>query len=188
MVENIGHERCLSDGLAYFSFSTDKEKPENCWICLRSLISQLCEDNDKLPFAVQDMDTRRSIDGWELADRLVLLEALELLVSRQRETFIIIDAIEEASDSKEVVELLFSLAEKRLHGLHLVLSTRPELDIQKALNPLVTVIVDIGDQQLNAEISLYTQEYLENSPRWKRLDYADKRSIEGWLLNEAHGK
>ncbi len=109
-------------------------------------------------------------------------------MNRQRKTFIIVDAIEEASDSKEVVELLFSLAEKRLYSLHLLLSSRTELNIQEALSPLEIVTVDIGVQHLDEDISLCVQEYLENSPRWKRLDDADKRNIEGWLVHEAHGR
>ena len=158
-------------------------------MCLRSLISQLYEDKEKLPFIIQNsIDIRQFVSGRGSADSFALLEGLELLVSRQQRTFIIIDAIEEASDSKEVVELLFSLAGKRLNSLHLLLSTRPELDIQKALTPLVTNTVDIGVQRLNEEISLCVQEYLENSPRWKRLDNTNKKNIEGWLLDKAHGK
>ena len=89
------------------------------------------------------------------------------------------------------MDLLFSLADKRLHSLyslHLLLLTRPPLDIQKALNPSVTVAIDIGAQDPNAEISLRIQEYLENSPRWKGLDVADKAKIEGMLFDEANGK
>ena len=157
-------------------------------ICLRSLIFQLCDDNAKLPFAVRDMNILYGNSARESVDKFVLLEALELFVRRQRRTFIFIDAIEHASDSKEFVELLFSLAERRLHGLHLLLSTRPELDIQGALNPLVTVTVDIGVQYPNEEISLCIQEYFKYSPKWRMLDDADKRNIQGWLLEEAHGK
>ncbi len=48
--------------------------------------------------------------------------------------------------------------------------------------------VDIGVQHLDEDISLCVQEYLENSPRWKRLDDTNKRNIEGWLVHEADGK
>ena len=122
------------------------------------------------------------------ADKGLLLEALELLVTRHRRTYIIIDAIEEASDSKELVELLFSLAKRRHHGLHLLLSSRPELDIQNVLDPLSTSTIGIGVRYPDEEISLFIQEYFEYSPKWRRLHDADKRNIEGWLLEEAHGE
>ena len=181
------HEKSPSDGLAYFAFNSDKEEPTDSWTCLRSLITQLCEDDEKLPFTIQNSDIRHCINGRR-ADRSVLLEALELLVIRQPRTFIIIDAIEKSSDGKEVVELLLSLAKKRLYSLHLLLTSRPELHIQKALYPLVTVTVGIEAQHPDEEIWPYVQEYLENSPRWKRLGNAEKRDIEDWLVHEADGK
>lgn len=109
-------------------------------------------------------------------------------MNRRRRTFIIIDAIEEASNSEEVVELLLSLAEKRLDSLHLLLSSRLEVNIRPALTSIVHVAVGIGAQHSEEDIPLCVQEYLENSPRWRRLDEADKRNIEGWLLDEAHGE
>ena len=61
-------------------------------------------------------------------------------------------------------------------------------DIQKSLNPQITATISIGVQYPDGEISLCIQEYFEYSPKWRRLHDADKRNIEGWLLEEAHGK
>lgn len=91
-------------------------------------------------------------------------------------------------DVKEVLELLLSLAEKRLYSLHLLLSSQPEVDIRSALTSILPVTVSIGAGHLDEEVSLCVQEYLENSPKWKKLDVVDKRNIKDWLLNEAHGK
>ena len=86
------------------------------------------------------------------------------------------------------MELLLSLARKELSSLCLLLSSRPEANIQKALKPLVIYTVDIGVQHLDEDISLCIQEYLENSPRWKRMNDTNKRNLEGWLVHEADGK
>ena len=141
----------------------------------------------EFPVAVQNLydhyaDQEKPLDTYEL------LEVLLSLSARQRRTFIIVDALDEAADKAHVLEILSLIAERKLENLHVLVSSRLELEIKKVVDPIATASVHMAGPDLYRDITLYVQQYLEDHPRTRKLSGLLKRQIEDWLVRESDGR
>ena len=130
--------------------------------CLRSLVAQLFNASEKLPIPVQTLSSRYLFSGHAV-DQSVLLKVLQSLILSQRRTFIILDGVDEAQDKEKVMELLSILANKELENLHLLISSRPETETTKVLDPMMIATLGIEGQTLNEDISIYIEHYFHIS-------------------------
>jgi hypothetical protein len=100
-----------------------------------------------------------------------------LTVPDQRPIYLIIDALDESPDSsgipsprEEVLQLMTELVELRLLGLHICVTSRPQVDIGAVLGRLTSVYVHLQDQsgQRNDIVDYVTSVVYSNSERMMR--------------------
>jgi hypothetical protein len=106
-----------------------------------------------------------------------------LTLPDQRPIYLIMDALDESpnisgipSARERVLQLLKELVDLRLPNVHICVTSRPELDIQKAIVPLTSLQVSLHDQggQMK-DIADYVRSviYSNSEPiirRWKTED------------------
>ena len=187
IIENVKYDCEASDSVAYFYFSFRNGIPADSSACLRSLILQLSDNKAEFPVAVQNLYDH-SVDKEEPLNTYDLLEVLLSLSERQRRTFIVLDALDEAADKAHVLEILSLVAERKLETLHVLVSSRLELEIKRAIDPIATDSVHMAGPDLYRDITLYVQQYLEDHPRTRKLSGPLKRQIEDWLVHESDGR
>ena len=186
-IEHINKRYCQdSDGLAYFYFSFRNAKATDASSCLRSLILQLSGEEVNLPVAVQNV-FNRYVDKEQSPDRYELLELLTSLCRRKRNTFLIIEALDEASDKQEVLEIISMLAERKLANLHLLVSSRLEKKIEEVFDQIATSKVHMAKEVLKPSISLYVQQYIEDHPKTRNWSPTLKSRVESKLVQNADG-
>jgi ankyrin repeat domain-containing protein 50 len=109
------------------------------------------------------------------------------------ENFIIADALDECSYGAERTQLSTVLKEFStwaLPNLHILVTSRKEPDIEKALAPLVTSSpVCIQTKQVDADILLYVKSQLENDANLRERTRIPqlKEEIETTLVKGANG-
>jgi hypothetical protein len=112
-------------------------------------------------------------------------------------TFIIMDALDECPDSSgfpsprhEVLQLVKELVELGLEELHIIATSRPEVNIRSVLEPLAFRSVSLHDENgQKSDIIDYVQSVVDLSPstamrRW-RID--DKNLVIETLTERADG-
>ena len=136
----------------YFDFrDTEKQNHRNLLLSLLSQLSSrsdLCCDILHRAYVSHDNGTRKPTDD-------VLIQCLKetLTFSNDHPIYIILDALDECpntfgmpSPRDLVLGLVKELVELSLPNLHLCATSRPEIDIRSALEPLTPLQVSIHDE------------------------------------------
>ena len=164
--------------MAYYYFDFRDVKKQDCYGLLSSLVSQLAVESDSC-YEVLSQFYSDNTSGAAKPDSIALTECIKdmLGLPGQCPVYIIIDAVDECPDTcgtpstrEEVLDLIDELVNQNLANLRLCVTSRPEVDIQKSLEPLRPLKISLHDEdgQKNDII-----EYI------KSVIYSD-RKMQGW--------
>ena len=184
--------------MAYFYFDFRDLHKQSCQDLLRSLVFQLsihsspCCDILHRVYETHKQGTQQPSDD---VLKECLKEMLRLLA--QDPIFIILDALDECQNSsglpsprREVLQLVEELVNLHLQGLHICVTSRPEVDIRAVLEPLAFRSVSLHDESgQKKDIADYVRNVVNSSPstamsRW-RVD--DKILVIETLTQRADG-
>jgi hypothetical protein len=120
-----------------------------------------------------------------------------LTLPDQRSTYLILDAIDECPDTsgipsprEHVLQIVGQLVDLRLPNLHICITSRPEIDIRKTLEPLTPCCVSLHDQTgQKKDIEDYVRSivYSESEPIMRRWRKEDKDFVIETLSERASG-
>lgn len=168
----------------YFDFNeSEKQRHENL---LRSLISQL--------FLCQN-STSDLLDSLYKCGRQPthqeLLATLHPMMTASNEVFVIVDALDECTERPEHLSDIEEIMRWKDVHLHVLVTSRKEVDIEDSLEPLCDEGTSICIQSalVNADILTYVHDRLSEDRRFKRWRNHAKvqLEIETTLMEKADG-
>jgi hypothetical protein len=118
-----------------------------------------------------------------------------LTLPDQHPVYIIIDALDECpntsglpSPREQVLDLLNELVELSSPNLHLCVTSRPEIDIRYALEPLTSRCVSLHEESGQKEdIIDYVKSVVHSDPKMRRWRDEDKKLVIDSLSERADG-
>jgi len=126
-----------------------------------------------------------------------LIKCLKEIVTLpdQPSVYVIIDALDECPDSsgmpsprEQVLEFLQELVKLSLPNLHICVTSRPEVDIRTALEPLTSRKVSLHDQSgQKKDIIQYVTEVVRSDPKMQRWRDEDQKLVIDTLSERADG-
>jgi hypothetical protein len=182
--------------VAYFYFDFRDVDKQTRRDLLPSLITQLSSQSNhcfdtliRLYFAHEEVGEKPSEDALIqcLKEMLTLLD--------QHPVYIIIDALDESPNTsgmptprEQVLDLLKELVELSLPNLHLCVTSRPEIDIRHALEPLTSGRVSLHDQSgQKKDIVDYVTLVVYSDSKMRRWRDEDKKLVIETLSEGADG-
>ena len=182
--------------MAYFYFDFRDTNKQNRRDLLPSLVTQLSSRSDvcfdtlfRLYLAHDDGGQRPSEDA--------LIRCLKEMLTRpdQDPVYIIIDALDECPDTsgmpsprEQVLDLLKELVDLSLPNLRLCVTSRPEIDIRQALEPLTSRRVSLHEQSgQKSDIIDYVISVVQSDPKMRRWRGEDKSLVIETLSERADG-
>ncbi|KAF4808834.1 Ankyrin repeat and KH domain-containing protein mask [Colletotrichum siamense] len=173
------HQKSSQDiGVAIFYFAFDDTSKQDVSALLRALILQLSgeQSNNKQ----QSNDFRSSLlsrlyDSYRNSTprNQVLLDCLRQLCRSFKHTYIIIDALDESPRDKhrqDVLDVLTTIREWGEPAIHLLVTSRDEVDIRDTLDPSRDESIAVRNEASNKDIALYITQSLRDKPqlrKWK---------------------
>ena len=170
--------------MAYFYFDFRNANKQSLRDLLPSLLTQLsarssdrCDILSRL-YSIHDNGKSQPSDG-------VLTKCLQDILSlpNQRPIYLIMDALDESpitsgipSAREKVLQLLKELVDLGLPKLHVFVTSRPEIDIRNAIEPLTSLRVSLHDETgQKKDIADYVRSIVysnsdTNMRRWKEED------------------
>ena len=182
--------------MAYFYFDFRDTDKQNRRDLLPSLVTQLSSQSDRC------FDTLIRLyfshdNGVRKPNEDALLRCLKQMLTLldQDPIYIIIDALDECpntsgmpSPREQVLDLLKELVELSLPNLHLCVTSRPEIDIRHALEPLTPRCVSLHEQSgQKKDIIDYVTSVVQSDPRMRRWRDEDKNLVIETLSERADG-
>ncbi len=182
--------------MAYFYFDfrdVDKQKLHNL---LPSLLIQLSAWSDPYCDILSQLYSVHGRGAQRPSDR-AMVECLKemLTLEAQGPTYLIIDALDECpitstipSPREEVVELMEELAGLHLPNVHICVTSRPEHDIQLALERLTERPVSLHEESGQQEdIAKYVASFVRSNQRMQRWREEDRDLVIKTLSGKADG-
>jgi hypothetical protein len=182
--------------MAYFYCDFRDEDKQNCRSLVLSIISQLCAQSNlccdilSRAYLAHDKGAQRPSDE-------TLTKCLAQMVSLLVEgpIYLIVDALDECPNNsglptprEEVLDLIEHLVGLRLSNLHICVTSRPEIDIQSALEPLTTLRVSLHNQTGKKEdIVNYVSSVVHSDKKMRRWREEDRNLVIETISARADG-
>jgi hypothetical protein len=197
VIEDIKAEReAASAIMAYFYCDFCDEDKQNCRSLVLSIISQLCAQSNlccdilSRVYSAHDKGTQKPSDE-------TLTKCLTEMVSLpiQGPIYLIVDVLDECPNNsglptsrEEVLDLINNLIDLRLPNLHICVTSRPEINIQTILDPLMTLCVSLHNQTGQKEdIVDYVSSVVQSDKKMRRWREEDRNLVIETLSERADG-
>jgi ankyrin repeat protein len=182
--------------VAYYYFDFRDTAKQDVRGLLSSLVSQLCAKSDFCCDILSSLYSQHDA-GSQLPDDDLLTQCLEdmLKLPGLPPIYIIIDALDESPNSSGVpsprelvLKFIVDLVKLRLPNLRLCVTSRPEIDIQQILRPLVTHSVSLHDEAgQRQDITDYINTSVHSDPKMKTWREEERRMVIDVLTQRADG-
>jgi hypothetical protein len=172
----------------YFDFNdVEKQRHENM---VRSLITQLSLRSKSTHQALGTLFSSCS-DGNQQPAAGALLVTLQHMVQEFDEIYIILDALDECRERKELLADINEVAGWELGKLHMLVTSRKERDIEGSLRNLIGTqeTICIQNAIIHDDIRTYIHERLQTDPglqRWRKQPNVQKE-VETALVDKSNG-
>jgi hypothetical protein len=182
--------------VAYFYFDFKDVNKQNRKNLLLSLLAQLAAQSDPCCEILSRLYSTHDRGTWKPSDRAMTDCLKEMLtLPSQFSTFLVIDALDECPNTsgiptprEQVLELVGELVGISHPNLHLCVTSRPEFDVQTALERLkprsVSLHNETGQKQ---DIINYVTHVVRSDPRMRKWREEDKDLVIKTLSEKAGG-
>ena len=178
----------VSCGIGYFFF--DGRDSQNALQhhnkLMRSLISQFSHQCGGIPTELADLYKRCGDHQQPLISQLQ--DTLQDILNGFLHVYIVIDALDECTDRKKTlvwVNKLISDTDWVAETLHIMVTSRPERDIERVFSILDPYSIDVGQVTENQDIYGYLE--LQMECKFKEYDEITQKKIESALREHAEG-
>jgi hypothetical protein len=182
--------------MAYFYCDFRDEDKQNCRSLILSIISQLCDQSSLCCDTLSRVYLAHNKGAQKPSDE-TLTKCLAEMVSLpvQVPIYLIVDALDECPNNsglptprEEVLDLIDNLVGLRLPNLHICVTSRPEVDIQTTLEPLMPLRVSLHEQTGQKEdIVEYVSSVVHSDKKMRRWREEDRMLVIETLSERADG-
>ena len=182
--------------MAYFYCDFRDENKQNCRSLVLSIISQLCAQSNLCCVTLSRIYLAHDKGAQKPSDD-TLAKCLTEMVSLPNlgPIYLIVDALDECPNNsglptprEEVLDLVDNLVGLRLPNLHICVTSRPEIDIQSALEALTTLCVSLHNETGQKEdIVNYVSSVVHSDKKMRRWREEDRNLVIETLSERADG-
>jgi len=126
-------------------------------------------------------------DGLRTPTLKELMFTLKPIIESFEAVYIVFDALDECQDRPEFLDVLEQIHGWQLGTLHLLTTSRPEYDIARVLNSLVSHDVPMDRSLVDEDIRLHVSTRLEKDKEFKFLPEKERKMVENALAEGADG-
>ncbi|KAJ5757468.1 uncharacterized protein N7511_006162 [Penicillium nucicola] len=165
------HESEKSDvGIAFYYFAFSDDSKQDAHGMLRALLLQL---SVQFPDGEKELEQLCKLSKSSTPSTKALLETLRNFFERFQDSYIVLDALDECPQDTtrdDVLRVIQEIRDWRLPGVHLLVTSRDQLDIRRSLNPNQNCDIPIKSPGIEKDISDFISYQLATDTklqRWK---------------------
>ena len=182
--------------MAYFYFDFRDINKQNRRDLLPSLVTQLSDQSHRHCDILKGLYIKHGSGAQKPSDDELIGCLKDMLtLPNQQPVYLIIDALDECLDTsglpsprEQVLDFLKALVELSSLNLHLCVTSRPEIDIRRALEPLTSLQVSLHEQSgQKQDIIDYVTSVVQSDLKMRRWRDEDKNLVIETLSERADG-
>jgi ankyrin repeat domain-containing protein 50 len=178
-------ELCLTESThqyAYFYFDFNDTAKQRASQMLRSVIAQLCSRRRDVPAELHEL-YRQNDNGQREPTYQQLIETLHVL-AKSFPTYIIMDALDESSERKE---LLKTITKELCGKMNILVTSRKEQDINEFLDGVAGITVSLAGSGIDNDIEFHVRKCLQTDKPFQNWPSSLNQKIEETLVKKANG-
>jgi hypothetical protein len=184
--ENLNKEKD-EEVLAYFYCDFRKPESQEPINIIGSLVAQTCMHLGFFPQELEDAYAKSmNSSGQMTKPTMAVLEAALKTFSSQRKLLLLVDALDECTNSKAVTQVLNELINHQ-HFVKLLVTSRDELLIRRQLASASRLLIGSHTPQISVDIGSYIGRRFEIEPGFKWLKPSFKAEIQDSLRSKSGG-
>ena len=193
-IQEMHESRQASLAFFYCDFRDDQKKVQRG--LLSSLLVQLCHQSDAYCAILSDFYLAYD-NGFKFASDSELIQCIKIMLElpNQAPIYIIIDGLDECSTStgmpsprEDVLGFVKELVTLQAPNLRICVTSRPEADIEPALDPLAFCSVSLHDDSgQRQDIAEYIKFVVNSDPKMQTWREAEKELVINVLIKKADG-
>ena len=197
IIENIKSMRksgLVSLAFFYCDFRDDEKKDLRG--LLSSVLVQLCHQSDSYYRIISNFYSEHANGSQHPRDDALVKCLKDILdVPGQAPVYLILDGLDECSNTsgtpsprENVLSVLKDLIDWRLPNLRVCVTSRPEIDIKRVLEPLTFHSISLHDESGQIEdIKEYIRSVVNTDAKMRRWTAADRELVIDVLINKSDG-
>jgi hypothetical protein len=174
----------IATAFFYFDF-TKKDTLPNA--VLKSLIKQLSTQCANTPHALESLFSTNERGAHRDPSQEDLMSTLRTIISGFQAVYIAFDALDECPERSIFLTVLREVHDWNLDTLHLLVTSRKERDIQKALGGLVSHQVPMDKSLIDRDIQVYVSRRLVEDVEFGMCSEDEKEMVKTTLTQGGHG-
>jgi hypothetical protein len=141
------------------------------------------------PHAVPLKIMRDFRDGGPRPSTEDLFLHLLKIISRFKEVYIVIDALDECSidERPQLFQMIARLQDLNDSNLHLLMTSRRNVDVQDAMSTIIPLEISIDAEAIVNDIEIYIQREVQTDRRLRLYDERSKSHIIETLVRRSQG-
>lgn len=171
--------------IAYFYFDFSDDEKQTVDKMLRSLIFQLWTEMSEIPQALALLHNS-CLNGKRQPKTEQLQCTLQDILQTKDEVFIVLDALDESSESEDLMAVLATMVHWNITGLHILATSRREADIEQGFEDISKDIISIENAEVDKDIKFFMGEQIRGDRKLKKWD-KDVQLIENTLTTKSAG-
>ena len=182
--------------LAFFYYDFREDGKKDLRGLISSLLVQLCHQSDSYYQILSSFYSEHANGSWHPGDDELIRRLKDILkVPGQAPVYLIVDGLDECSNTpdtpsprEKVLMLIEDLVKLGLPNLRLCITSRPEIDIQVALEPLIFRSISLHDEsEQRKDIENYIRSVVSTDPKMRRWKAEDKELVIDVLIEKSDG-
>ena len=197
IIENIDSMRKSGlASLAFFYCDFREDEKKDLRRLLSSVLVQLCHQSDSYYRILSNFFSEHASGSRHPSDDALVQCFKDILkVSGQAPIYLIVDGLDECSNTsampaprEKVLKFLKDLIDSRLPNLRICVTSRPEIDIKRVLEPLSFHSISLHDESGQIEdIEKYIRSVVNTDPKMQRWTAADRELVIDILIKKSDG-
>ena len=173
-------------GIAFYYFAFSDESKQDAHGMLCTLLLQL---------SVQFQDGERELEQLRILSKFstpsedLLLQTLRKFLERFQDSYILLNALDKSPrdhDREDVLRVIQEIRDWRLPTIHLLVTSRDQLDIQRSLNPSYDSDLSMKNSGVDRDILDFISYQLEHDNKLQKWQVRQSE-IQNKLTQDAQG-
>ena len=182
--------------LAFFYCDFREDEKKDLRGLLSSVLVQLCHQSDSCYRIISNFFSEHGSGSRHPSDDALVRCLKDILrVSGQAPVYLIVDGLDECSNTsampsprEEVLTFLEVLIDLHLPNLRICVTSRPEVDIKRVLDPLTLHSISLHDESEQMEdIRKYIRSVVNTDAKMRRWTASDRELVIDVLIKKSDG-
>jgi hypothetical protein len=176
----------LDTAVGYFYFDFNDVEKQSSRKAIRSLLFQFTH---QVPDGLQGLEHlyQKCGSGQQQPAEEAIHSLFQDVMGQIASKYIILDALDECTDSEDLLTFVGDLADSKLKGLRIMATSRREKDIEEQLKPIADHNINIQSAVVDEDIRIYVQDRLVTDSKLKKWPASVRDEIATVMMEKADG-